>query len=129
MRRWMALTSILVVVGLAGAAFGHAPKALDLAFDVETHLLRVNVSHTVRDAGKHYVNKITVELNGKKIIEQQFRSQEDKERQEAVFKIIDAKVGDEITVTAVCNISGRKEATLEVVKPEPKKVNPQQRKQ
>jgi len=112
MRAWTVPVSAVLWLGLSGAAFGHSPSGLELAFDWNTHILSVHVDHRVKDAGKHYVDEITVEVNGKKIVEQTFRSQVDETHQDAVFKIIDVQPGDAVKVTAGCNISGKKSQTL-----------------
>ncbi len=119
MVRLVVSVTVLVVLLLSGAASGHGPSGVEASFDVETHILQIRVFHAVRDAGQHYVNKITVELNGKKIIEQHFKSQVDKEHQEALFMIRDAEIGDEVEITAGCNISGKKKVSIEVIAPEP----------
>ena len=112
MRAWTALVFALFWLGLSGEASGHSPNDLELAFDWDTHILSVHVDHRVKDAGKHYVDKITVAVNGRKVVEQTFRSQVDRSHQDAVFKIIDVEPGDAVKVTAGCSISGKKSRTL-----------------
>jgi desulfoferrodoxin (superoxide reductase-like protein) len=55
-----------------------------------------------------------VELNGKEIIQQLFKRQTDGQEQKVMYVIVDAKEGDKITVTAYCNIAGKKNQTLDV---------------
>ena len=105
---------ILALLVMATSLAAHPPKGVDLDFDSDTGVLSVEMMHSVNNASKHYVNKIVVELNGKKIIEQTFRSQLDEEKQQAFYKVIDAKEGDKISVTAYCNISGKKKGELEI---------------
>lgn len=105
---------ILLVVPLAA----HSPKTPELEYDVEAGLLNVSITHSVNNASKHYVNKVVVELNGRKIIEQKFRSQTNEDVQKVTYTIIDAKVGDKISVTAFCNISGKKKGELTISPPE-----------
>jgi hypothetical protein len=119
MKHVVGITVILVILGSVGLVFGHPPKKVDGEFDLESHLLKVVVSHDSKDAVKHFINEIEVKLNGKEIIEQEFGSQQDRSVQEVVYKIIDAKAGDKIEIVAGCNISGKKKAALTVEKPEP----------
>jgi desulfoferrodoxin (superoxide reductase-like protein) len=120
------MTKFVALIGMAclltvASVSAHAPKRLDAEFDTETHLLTVTAYHAVKDAAKHYVEKIEVELNGKRIVEQKFKSQPDLEKQVVLYMIADARVDDEIKVVAHCNISGKKSYTIEVeekVKPE-----------
>jgi desulfoferrodoxin (superoxide reductase-like protein) len=92
----------------------HPPNNLNLKFDTETGVLSIAITHSVNDASRHYIKKVEVELNGQKIIEQSFMKQSDNEEQQVLYKIIDAKKGDNIAVEAYCNISGKKKAQLVV---------------
>lgn len=105
---------IVALVLLAVPLMAHSPKSLELDYDADTGVLNISITHSVNDASKHYVNKVIVELNGKKIVEQKFRSQTDEEEQQVLYSIIDAKEGDKINVTAYCNISGKKKADLTI---------------
>ncbi|MCK4940566.1 hypothetical protein KAS45_00595 [candidate division WOR-3 bacterium] len=107
---------IVALVLLAVPLLAHSPKGLQLEYDAG--ILNISVIHSVNDASKHYVNKVIVELNGKKIVEQKFRSQTDEEEQQVLYSIIDAKEGDKINVTAYCNISGKKKGELIITVPE-----------
>lgn len=109
---------MLALVFLAVPLMAHSPKTPELVYDADAGILNVSITHSVNDAAKHYVNKVVVELNGKKIIEQKFRSQTDEEEQQVVYSIIDAKEGDKISVTAFCNISGKKKSELIISAPE-----------
>lgn len=110
------LTMILAVTFLMpiSAAWGHPPESVKLEFDITEHLLKIMAGHDVKNPTKHYVDRIVVQLNGEEIIQQTFKSQVDTEGQVVVYKIIDAKPGDEISVSARCNIAGRKKASIEV---------------
>lgn len=115
MFRSMLLTCVLILI-IATCAFSHAPNKVEAEFDLDDQLLTVEVSHQVTDAAKHFVNKISIELNGEGIIEQKFFAQEDLKKQTVIYRIADAAPGDEIKVTAGCNISGRKKTTLKIEK-------------
>ncbi|MBE0432083.1 hypothetical protein IBX73_01305 [candidate division WOR-3 bacterium] len=105
---------VILALMLLSPLVAHPPKSIELEYDIGTGILTVEVVHGVSDASKHYVNEVEVELNGTKLIEQSFRSQIDKEKQQVFYKVIDAKVGDKFTVEAYCNISGKRKAQLEV---------------
>lgn len=92
----------------------HAPKGVELEFDSETAVLSVLVTHGVNDASRHYISKLIVDLNGKKIVEQKFRSQVDGEEQRVHYSIHDAREGDKIKVTAFCNISGKRSSEITI---------------
>lgn len=112
------MKALILALVLLTPLVAHPPSNIELEYDPETGILSVEVAHGVSDASKHYVNEVEVELNGVKLIEQSFRTQVDGEKQHAVYKVIDARVGDKFTVEAYCNISGKKKAQLEVTGPE-----------
>ena len=119
----MRFASVAVMVCLLllafSAAYAHAPNNADLEFDLDEQLLKVRVQHQVKDAAKHYVSQVIVELNGKKVIEQTLGSQESLAGEKLVYRITDAGVGDTIAVTAICNISGKKKASIKIAPPPP----------
>lgn len=102
---------IAILCIFATGSLAHPPDSLQMSID-STGILLIQVYHPVKDHTKHYINKITVELNGKEIIQQTLNSQTNKIVQELIYKIIDAKANDKITVTAYCNITGKKKDTL-----------------
>jgi desulfoferrodoxin (superoxide reductase-like protein) len=92
----------------------HPPSEIELEFNPFEYTLSVIIHHAVNDPGKHYIYKVSVELNGEEIIKQKFKYQYNEDAQLALYQIHDAREGDEITVTAYCSISGKKEATIVV---------------
>jgi len=114
MKHFSPIFLVLILFLSINSFFAHPPSGLELEFDPIEHILTIVILHPVKDFSKHYIYKITVELNEKEIIRQEFKIQSNKEEQEAIYMIIDAKEGDKITVTAYCNISGKKKETLEI---------------
>jgi hypothetical protein len=115
----LALTMVwLLALILAIPAFAHPPKTVTAEFDLEEHVLKVEAKHDTKDANKHFIKRIEVELNGEKIIEQKFGSQEDRASQRSLYRIAEAEVGDTIKATAVCNVAGKKSESLKIVKKE-----------
>lgn len=117
----MRILSLAIAVGLilisVTGANAHSPRKVELEFDLEEMELEVKIEHQVTDVEKHFVNTVTVELNGEKIIEQKISEQEDLSSQVLEYRITDAGVGDTITVIAGCNISGKKKASLKIAPP------------
>lgn len=102
----------LIVLLLSVSIIAHSPSLMNASFDYKTKILKVTVKHPVKDIEEHYIEKITVELNGRLIIQQNFKSQTNKLRQEVSYTIIDAEIEDMIVIKAYCNISGRKSFTI-----------------
>ena len=109
---------IIALVLVSVPLLAHSPSSVEAEFDPETRILNLEINHPVNNPTRHYVSKVIVELNGKKIIEQKFGSQTDEEEQDVLYSIHDAKTGDKIKVTAYCNISGKKSSELVVATPE-----------
>lgn len=97
--------------------FAHPPAALEFAYDPDSSILHVTIGHRVNDAAKHYVRKLVVELDGKEIIVQTFRRQDDGGTQRVMYRVIDVHEGDRVKVTAYCNISGRKSEVFVIPAP------------
>jgi hypothetical protein len=112
--RLVLIMVILIIFGVQTQAWGHPPGEMQVEFNIKEHALRVRAQHIVSDSSRHYVDRIVVELNEEKIIEQKFKSQSDSMIQSVDYTIIDAKVGDEIVVTARCNIAGQQKARIVV---------------
>lgn len=127
--KWFAFASLaLVVVLAAGSVWAHPPKEVKIEFDPDTKMLMVTATHDTKDATKHFISMIEVDLNGEKIIEQKFKAQVSADAQKAHYWINDANVDDMLVVTATCNIAGKKKMTLKVAKaaePEPAKTGEQ----
>lgn len=105
MKKRLVLISFIVISALS---FSNPPTAVDMKFDEKTKKLKVDVTHLVPNEERHFIEKITIKLNGKTIIDQYFKSQTDKKEQEAEYTLIDAKKGDFLEVEAECNINGSK---------------------
>ncbi len=99
---------VLLSLVIFETAVAHPPSKIILDFYSETHILKVAINHAVEDPVKHFIKEVTVKLNGNEIITQEFITQYRRVDQETQFLIHDAKPGDEIEVTASCNIFGKK---------------------
>ncbi len=119
MQKTLRLVSIGLVVTvflftLSGLASAHPPSAVNLEYDLETKVLTITTPHSVGDSTDHYIDLITVSLNGEEIVRQNFFTQVTSGEQEAIYLVIDAEAGDTLTVFANCNRFGDAEASLTV---------------
>jgi len=108
------LSIIIFTVCITSVAFAHGPSDILLTFDHDTSRLTVKVEHNVSKVNNHYIENVQVKLNGDEIITQQFGSQSSSESQDVQYTIIDARDGDKISVTADCNIIGKKTVEITV---------------
>ena len=107
----------LLLLLICGSACAHAPQKVETWFDPDEHILKVTISHGVKDGGKHFVDEVTVSLNGKEVVRQILLAQENLESLTVLYRITDAGPGDEIGVSAACNLSGKKTAKIKVEPP------------
>ena len=115
----IALLAVILVQGV----YGHPPTDVELKFEQETATLTISVSHMVAKITKHYVDNIIVELNDEEIITQKFDIQSSGAKQEVSYIIPGTQVGDKFSVTAYCNISGKKKKILQIEEEPPSEEN------
>jgi len=93
---------------ITSTTMAHSPKNVVAQFDLENHILSVEVTHTVGGVStSHYIKELTVSHNGKEVIVQQTVKQLD-DTQTFLYFMPAVEAGDEIEVLAVCNLSGQK---------------------
>ncbi len=106
-------TCFTLILGLAGAAAAHPPASLDVVLE-SAGTLRIQVSHTVSDSAKHFINRLVVTRDGKVLAEQSFSKQTDKSGLVVELPVSGLAKGQTIEVEADCNIFGslKKSVTL-----------------
>lgn len=107
--------SILALVIMMNPVYAHPSDSIAVALD-STGFLSVEVHHPLKNypSPGHYISQVTVSLNGKTIITQNFRRQSSKEWQYVYYRLIDAQPGDKIGVTATCSILGKQSVSYTV---------------
>ncbi len=105
------LITAFALAGLTGAS-AHPASEVRLEFDPVSRILKITAAHETKKPAEHYIQAISVRLNGKEIIKQEFASQEDGAAQTVSYKIIDLKPGDTVEATTVCNVFGKKKETI-----------------
>lgn len=103
---------LLLILVFTLKTFAHPPSKIDLEFNNEEKILRIEVHHPVLLVRNHYINKIEVYLNDDLIIVQDFDHQLTKKTQKAGYFIFEAEKGDVIKVKANCNKHGDRTARL-----------------
>jgi desulfoferrodoxin (superoxide reductase-like protein) len=106
--------ALLITLIFSLKTYTHPPTKIDMDFDNEEKILRVEVHHPVLFIRNHYINKIEVYLNDDLKIVQDFDHQLTKKTQKAGYFIFEAKKGDVIKVKAICNKHGDRTASLVV---------------
>lgn len=86
----------------------HPPEAVTIHYESETHILSIVVKHDTPNVEKHYIDEIKIERNGAELIVQEIAFQMNSDKQEAQYLITDLREGDELKITAHCNVYGKK---------------------
>ena len=108
-----ALSIFLVFMSLP--ALAHAPRELNLAYDFPNQTLTVSIEHWAVSPTVHFVEKVEVFKNEKKVESKEYQSQPDSEKFTYTYKI-EAKEGDVFNVVAKCSVFGTTTAKLTVKK-------------
>jgi hypothetical protein len=93
-------------------AYAHPPQDVQIAYDVNTQTLTVTITHK-SGFGFHYINSVIVKKNGVVVSTNKYDKQPDPATFSYTYKMAAGK-GDTIEVTAICNLSGNKTATIDV---------------
>lgn len=96
-------------------SLAHPPSSINASFNLETKILEISILHQVGNPqGDHYINSLTILLNGKVIIEQAFLSQFTQAEQKAFYLLNDTQKDDIIEIRAICSKFGKKTLTYQV---------------
>jgi len=112
----MFIVVLLSMLVFSLKTYSHAPTKIDMDFNNDDKILKVEIHHPVLLPGNHYIKKIEVYLNDDLKIVQDFDHQITKKTQKAGYFIFEVKKGDVIKVKAICNKHGDKTASLVVQK-------------
>ena len=99
---------------MAQGGVAHPPSSVEITFDVETKIVTAVIKHAVKDAEKHYIEKVDVWLNKKEIITHHISRQDDAVQQTVSYLIPDAQLGDTISVEGYCNFVGKLKKKIEI---------------
>ena len=105
---------IILVSCFVFVATAHPPRKVVLNTDHKSKLLKINISHTVKDTETHFISKVIITLNGQLLEEKTFTKQSTAGKETITITVDEMKVGDKIEVECICNKSGRKKASAEV---------------
>ncbi|MCX7956738.1 MAG: hypothetical protein N2643_02440 [Endomicrobia bacterium] len=99
--RFIFTTNILFNIALS-----HPPSKINFDFDMDKKKVIVTVEHKVKEPTDHFIDKITLSLNGKKIIEQVSSLQINNDVQIYEYLIPELSENDKIIIWSNCNKFG-----------------------
>ncbi|MBP7341153.1 MAG: hypothetical protein GXY72_13510 [Deltaproteobacteria bacterium] len=94
-------------------ALADSPRDIALSYDLATQVLTVTITHKSTFTGLHYIKQVSISRNGEPAEKKEYSSQTGKVTFAYAYAV-PAAAGDILEVTAFCNISGKKTATLTV---------------
>jgi desulfoferrodoxin (superoxide reductase-like protein) len=103
---------LLAIPFISLKTLSHAPTKIDMDFDNQDKILKLEIYHPVLLPENHYIKKIEVYLNGNLKIVQDFDRQLTDKAQKAGYFIYEAQKGDVIKVKAICSKHGDKTVSL-----------------
>ena len=111
------MTLILMALTLFPmTASAHAPKDVQLSYDLASKTLNVTITHASFMPTSHYIKTVEIKKNGAVASTNNYNNQPDKSSFTYTY-VLPAAEGDVLEVTAACNIYGSKTVDLKVAKP------------
>lgn len=105
------MKKIFLIIGCfllsAQLVYASPPTSIDVTYDSKTKKITALVYHQSYNIKKHYINVVTLIVNGAVVEVQRFHWQHTAREQTAVFDVPDLKPGDVITIKAFCNKGGQ----------------------
>jgi desulfoferrodoxin (superoxide reductase-like protein) len=105
------ILSVSVCLFLSLIVKADPPKKIAITYTSENKTLKIEVFHPVQNIEKHYIDLISVEVNGKEVKSLKFLKQSDKKGETAELIISEIVNGSNVTVRATCNEFGSKKIT------------------
>jgi len=107
------LCIVLVIAGglLMVPVSAHPPSGMSVTYQELSKELLVSITHAVPNPGEHYINEVTISVNGKVVNTSRYTSQPAPDTFSYTYPV-EAVTGDEIKVTATCSRAGSMTRTL-----------------
>ncbi|MFA4889601.1 MAG: hypothetical protein WC628_08540 [Candidatus Omnitrophota bacterium] len=106
MRKTALIIFLLVVAPLFVKAYAHAPEKITITYDLGTDMLKAVIEHHVDDPQTHFIKRVDIGLNGKKLITQEILEQDNPSTETISYMISEVKAGDRVSVEAFCSVGG-----------------------
>ncbi|EKD32245.1 MAG: hypothetical protein ACD_77C00143G0015 [uncultured bacterium] len=87
------------------------PKKINLSYNAETQKLKIEAVHPVPNTVKHYIDVISIYVDGKEVKVLNLQKQSDKQAEIIEVEIKQIVSGSEVTVKARCNEFGSKKVS------------------
>lgn len=105
------IAAVLVFGLLIPTVSAHSPSGMSVTYQEPSKELLVSITHAVPNPREHYIQTVTVAINGKVVNNSRYTSQPAPDTFTYTYPI-STVAGDEITVTAACSQGGSITRTL-----------------
>ena len=105
------VAAVLVVGLLIPTVSAHSPSGISVTYQELSKELLVSITHAVPNPGEHYIQEVTVSINGKVVNNSRYTSQPAPDTFTYTYPV-ETVTGDEIKVTATCSLAGSIARTL-----------------
>lgn len=95
---------MLLLVATSSPAAAHPPEGMTIIYNDRLEILTVSIQHGVKDGTTHFIERIEVYIGNSQVIERTYTEQERDSFNERFT--LNTDEGDEVTVSAYCNIEG-----------------------
>lgn len=110
-KTFILITSLLVLPFNLKA---DSPSKVILSFNNESNTLKIEASHPVKNVDKHFIDLITILVDGKQVKELTLQKQSSKSGEIVELQLPEIKKGVTVTVKARCNQFGTKKESLKI---------------
>ena len=107
------LSGLIVFALIALPAAAHPPSDIVLSYDPSTSNLNVTIAHSVRDPVTHYIDQVTIAVDGVGVLDLPYTSQPTNDTFAYTYSLA-ASEGETISVLGICNLGGDLTRTLVV---------------
>ncbi|MFO7676985.1 MAG: hypothetical protein R6V50_01175 [Thermoplasmatota archaeon] len=105
-KTYIVITMLLLsTILFAVPTLAHPPQDMVLDYNLTTSELNVTITHDTPATTLHYINKVEIRVNDILILSEEYTSQPTNNVFTYTY-IVEAEIGDVISVTAYCNIQG-----------------------
>ncbi|NLW19334.1 MAG: hypothetical protein GXY81_06565 [Candidatus Cloacimonetes bacterium] len=103
---------ILALLAIACGLFAHPADEIYASYKAASQTLEISFDHKVKDSKEHYIDHVEISLNGKTIITQTARTQNDNTGGSFIYKIPNLQKNDKLEITLTCNKGGKKSTVM-----------------
>ncbi len=102
----------LLVFCFSQISSAHPPSKIDVSYDKAAESLEIYIVHNVSDPKSHFIEEVTVSVNGKEFAKTALEMQESEAGLSLEYSLPGLVQGDEVVVKVRCSRIGEKSAKI-----------------